>query len=80
MDRVYNGSARIFVSVVQKYGTALRIRLEESIKRRQSEELCDKSREMNKPGIFVQYHNFSMSKKEARFLFRFLKLVILTCF
>ena len=54
MDRVYNGSARIFVSVVQKYGTALRIRLEESRKRRQSEGLCDKSKDVNMPGMFVQ--------------------------
>ena len=59
--------------------TPLRLRLEESMKRRQSEGLCGKLRDVNKPGMFVQWHNlFSMLKKEARSLFRFLKLVILT--
>ena len=59
--------------------TPLRLRLEESMKRRQSEGLCGKPRDVNKPGMFMQLHNlFSMSKKEARSLFRFLKLVILT--
>ena len=59
--------------------TPLRLRLEESMKRRHSEGLCGKPRDVNKPGIFVQLHNlFSTSKNEARSLFRFLKLVILT--
>ena len=59
--------------------TSLRLRLEESMKRRLSEGLCGKPRGVNKPGMFVQQHNlFSMSKNEARSLFRFLKLVILT--
>ena len=59
--------------------TPLSLRLEESMKRRQSEGLCCKPRDVNKPGMFVQLHNlFSLSKKEARSLFRFLRLVILT--
>ena len=59
--------------------TPLRLRLGESMKRRKSEGLCGKPRDVNKPGMFVQKHNlFSVSKKEARSLFRFLKLVILT--
>ena len=59
--------------------TPSRLRLEESLKTRQSEGLCGKPRDVNKPGMFVQLHNlFSMSKKEARSLFRFLKQVILT--
>ena len=59
--------------------TPLRLHLKESMKRRQSEGLCGKPRDVNKPGMLVQLHNlFSMSKKEARSLFRFLKLVILT--
>ena len=36
------------------FTTPLRLRLEESMKARQSEGLCGKPRDVNKPGMFVQ--------------------------
>ena len=52
MDRVCNVNAWIFISIVQKH--SLKFCLEESMKRRQSGGLCDKPREVNKPGMFLQ--------------------------
>ena len=52
MDRVCHGNAGIFIPLVQK--STLETCLEESMKRRQSDGLCGKPRDVNKPGMFVQ--------------------------
>ena len=59
--------------------TPLRLRLEESMKRCSLKDYVAKPRDVNKPGMFFAVAQLIFHvEKEARALFRFLKLVILT--